>query len=328
MNNSYNDTLEDLNAVMFDFNKPVVIFIAFFMLLGIVGNSLVLFIYSFRMKISTLKIFILYLGCIDMVGCFLAVPLEMVDLILPLIYPCDPLCKVQHLTIYYNCIASVLSLFVIAVDRFNCMCRPLTRQMSTVLAKWIVVGITLISLLFVLPVSMSFHRGSKQGENNIMTYQCLHNLQGPWKSYYFFLFSLFLILLFIIFVLYFFIWKKARLYFRQREARRHMQTKDESIYKANHNSSAVNMTIFSITALLAIIFIPNFIINLAQPKYTKKSKAFIKILHRLWVMNCSLNPFIYGICNSEFRYEFKRLLTIKLKLKFCYHIAESNDIEI
>lgn len=329
MNNSCNDTLEDLNTVMFEYNKPVVVFITFFMLLGIVGNSLVLFIYLFRMKISTLKIFILYLGFIDMVGCCLGMPLEMIDLILSLMYPSDFLCKSQHLAIYFSCIASVLSLFAIAVERFNRTCRPLARQMLPLHAKWIVVGLTLISLLLALPVGIGFQRENTL-INDCVVYPCFPTFPGYWKYYYLFIFSCFVFCLFVTFVLYFFIWKRARLHFQQLEARRRKQSNDESdhtVQKVKRNSSQVNMTVFSITALFVISFLPNFIINMAQPNYSDELYAFIMILYRLWVLNCSLNPIVYGICNSEFRQEFKRILTIEKDTKSCSSAMKTKETD-
>ena len=133
MNQDQNKTINDLNADEFEYTKPVVIFMSFFMFVGIVGNSLTLYIYLFRMKISTLQIFIVYLGFVDMIGCCLSVPLAMIYLILPYMYPSDFLCKLQMLILYYTCTASSFSLLVIPVERFNRVCRrwPVRYQPST-----------------------------------------------------------------------------------------------------------------------------------------------------------------------------------------------------
>ena len=135
MNQDQNKTINEMNADVFQYTKPVVIFKSFFMFVGIVGNSLTLYIYLFRMKSSTLKIFIVHLGFVDMLGCCLSVPISMVDLILHFTYPSDFLCKLQMLILYYTCTASSFSHFVIAVERFNRVCRPLARQISTFYSK-------------------------------------------------------------------------------------------------------------------------------------------------------------------------------------------------
>ena len=62
MNQDQNETINDLNADEFEYNKAVVIFLSFFVFVGIVGNSLTLYIYLFRMKSSTLQIFLVHLG--------------------------------------------------------------------------------------------------------------------------------------------------------------------------------------------------------------------------------------------------------------------------
>lgn len=244
-------------------------------------------------------------------------------------YPSDFLCKLQPLAIYFSCIASVLSLFTIAVERFNRTCRPLARQMLPLHAKCIVVGLTLISLLLALPVGIGFQRENKLIKDCVVS-MCLPTFPAYWKHYYLFIVSCFVFCLFVTFVLYFFIWKRARLHFRQLEARRRKQSTDESnhtVQKVKRNSSQVNITVFSITALFVISFAPNFIINVVQLNYSDEIFTFIMILHRLWVLNCSLNPVVYGVCNSEFRQEFKRILTIEKDTKSCSSASKTTETD-
>ena len=328
MNQDQNETINDLNAYIFEYNKAVVIFMSFFMFVGIVGNSLTLYIYLFRMKSSTLQIFIVHLGFVDMLGCCLSVPLEMVDLILPYMYPSDFICKLQVLILYYTCTASSFSLLVIAVERFNRVCRPLARQISTFYSKWIVVGVSLVSLFISIPTCLDFHRGEIQFENGIVGYGCNADISLFWEVNYYILTSLYLLCLLIMFILYFFIWRKARQHFRQLDARRHKKPKDDSDklthlnQETTHISSQVNLTIFSITTLFVVSFAPNFILNFAHPVYTPNTYIVIKIFHRLWVLNCSLNPVVYGIFNQEFRQECKRLFSKEMN-----HKSSDNKME-
>ena len=170
MNQDQNKTINDLNADVFEDNKAVVIFLSFFMFVGIVGNSLTLYIYLFQMKSSTLQILFIHLGFVDMLGCCLSVPLSMVDLILPYMYPSDFLCKLQMLSLYYTCTASSFSLFVIAVERFNRVCRPLARQISTFYSKRIVVGVSLVSFLISIPPCLHFQRDKIHFLNGYICY--------------------------------------------------------------------------------------------------------------------------------------------------------------
>lgn len=335
MDSGRNDTLEELNALIFEHNKPVVIFTAFFMLLGILGNSLVLFVYTFRMKSSTLQIFIIYLGLVDMLGCCLGVPFDMVGLFLPLVYPLNLLCKAEHFTVYFSCISSVLTLFAIAGERFNRVCRPLAMQTLPQHAKCIVIGVTVISLLIALPVWLAYQRMEMRLDNDLVSYQCWLTFPSYWEIYFLILFSMFWILLLIIVVMYFFVWKKAQQHFRQLEARRLKPTHegtdhlpDSNSHETTHNSAQINMTIFSITALFAVSFAPHFILNLVQPTLTAQTYALTRIIHRLWVLNCSLNPVVYGIFNGEFRLEFKKLFSSDTNQKSSCMTTKNNDVEL
>ena len=225
MNQDQNKTINDLNADEFEYTKPVVIFISFFMFVGIVGNSLTLYIYLFRMKSSTLQIFLVHLGFVDMIGCCLSVPLSMIYLILPYMYPSDFLCKLQVLILYYTCTASSFSLLVIAVERFNRVCRPLARQISTFNSKRIVVGVSLVSLLISIPTCLDFLRKEVHFRNGNRGYKCNADVSLFIKVYHYILTSFFCLCLIIMFILYFLIWRKTRQHFRQLDDQRNKKPK-------------------------------------------------------------------------------------------------------
>ena len=312
MSQDQNITINDMNAYIFEYTKPVVIFISFFMFVGIVGNSLTLYIYLFRMKSSTLQIFLVHLGFVDMLGCCLCVPLSMVYLILPYTYPSDFLCKLRALILYYTCTASSFSLFVIAVERFNRVCRPLARQISTFYSKRIVVGVSLFSFLISIPPCVHFHREEIHSENGNGSYQCYPDRSLFYNVFSYIITTLFWLCLIIMFILYFLIWRKTRQHFRQLNDQRNNKPKDDSgnlNQETTRISSQVNLTIFSITILFVVSFAPIFILKLVPHGYIKFKITVILITSHLWVLNCSLNPVVYGIFNGKFRQECKRLFS-------------------
>ena len=312
MNQDQNKTINDLNADVFEYTKPLLIFISFFMFVGIVGNSLTLYIYLFRMKSSTLQIFIVHLGFVDMLGCCLCVPLSMVYLILPYTYPSDFLCKLRVLILYYTCTASSFSLYVIAVERFNRVCRPLARQISTFYSKRIVVGVSLFSFLISIPPCLHYQRKEIHLENGNVGYQCYPDRSLFYKVFSYIIMTLFWLGLIIMFILYFFIWRKTRQHFRQLDDQRNNKLNDDSD-KLNQEttriSSQVNLTIFSIIILFVVSFAPIFILRLVLLVYIKKNFTVILIASHLWVLNCSLNPVVYGIFNGKFRQECQKLFS-------------------
>ena len=309
MNQDQNETRNDLNADGFEYTKPVVIFISFFMFVGIVGNSLTLYIYLFRMKSSTLQILIIHLGFVDMLGCCLSVPLSMVDLILPFMYPSDFLCKIQYFILYYTCIASSFSLLVIAVERFNRVCRPLARQISTFYSKRIVVGVSLFSFLISIPPCLLFQRKEIHFLNG---YTCYADVSLFFKIFFNIVRMIFWLCLIIMFILYFLIWRKTRQHFRHLYAQRNKKPKDDSDNlneETTRISFKVNLAIFSLMTLFFVSYSPMFIFTFVTSVRIENNFTVILIASHLWVLNCSLNPVVYGIFNGKFRRECKRLFS-------------------
>ena len=114
------DYSKDLNELNFEEAKQYiggVVFVTIIMVIGIIGNAHVLFVYTFRMKPSNHRIFILSLGVLDMITCLVGMPFIIVDLRNPLTFTMISACKVLRFVNYFICISSALILTVIAIDR-------------------------------------------------------------------------------------------------------------------------------------------------------------------------------------------------------------------
>jgi hypothetical protein len=94
-----------------------VVFVSIIMVFGFVGNLHVLLVYTFRIKPSNHRIFILVLGALDFTTCIVGMPFIIVDLRNPLTFTMPFACKTLRFINYFICSASIFTLLVIAADR-------------------------------------------------------------------------------------------------------------------------------------------------------------------------------------------------------------------
>lgn len=113
-------TIEELNNEEAKQYIGGVIFVSVLMLVGFLGNLHVLIVYAFYMKASSHRIFILVLGSLDFITCIVGMPFIIFELRNPLTFSIQFACKTLRFINYFICSASVLTLIVIATDRYVC----------------------------------------------------------------------------------------------------------------------------------------------------------------------------------------------------------------
>ena len=111
-------TIEELNIEEAKQYIVGVVFVTIMMVMGIIGNVHVIFVYAFRMKPSNHRIFILVLAVLDLIVCSIAMPFSIVDLWNPLTFTMVSACKVLRFINYFICSSSALVLLVISVERW------------------------------------------------------------------------------------------------------------------------------------------------------------------------------------------------------------------
>lgn len=139
--------LEELNHEEAKQYVGGIIFVTIIMIIGIIGNLHVLFVYTFRMKPSNHRIFILSLAVLDMITCTVGMPFIIVDLRNPLTFTMISACKVLRFLNYFICISSALILTIIAIDRYRKICVSLGKQISRQIAKiliFVCLGISMV----------------------------------------------------------------------------------------------------------------------------------------------------------------------------------------
>lgn len=297
-------TLEVLNNQRFQVLIPAFIFVIIFMVIGLLGNGMVLYIYGWRLKNSSIHVLLFLLACFDMICCLIGLPLEMVDICLNLIYPSRHLCKLKSFIIFYCCNASVLTLLAICVLRYYKVCRFNKREMTVGQARLAAILISLVSLPIAIPSVLFFDVKRTQFPPDLTLRTCLW--QGSYdKLQIYFTIMLFcnLIILLSMFVLYGLIWVKAREHDRLRR----------NVSDPSGKPRTKNRIFVGITTLFAIGFLPGLILGVLFPVYEKIKlsndlEAFRNVVFRMWILNSTLNPVIYGFFGLRFRREVKNIL--------------------
>ncbi|KAL3890825.1 hypothetical protein ACJMK2_003100 [Sinanodonta woodiana] len=212
-----NWTLDELNEIEVKLLLPVIIFISITMVVGIVGNALVLYVhvFTFKLEIATHRYFITFLAMADITFCLICEPCIIVVLTHPYTFRNGLACKFLRAFSYFNILVSILVLSIIALDRYRRICRPYENQFSKRRIKLIFGIIMLISFIFSTPCFILYGRNTVQtGVANITGFQCFPD--DTYKdtlfpnAYVIFLFAVFLTLTAGIAVLYTLVWREIR----------------------------------------------------------------------------------------------------------------------
>ncbi|RUS77090.1 hypothetical protein EGW08_015145 [Elysia chlorotica] len=143
--------LEDLNYQRMLAHIPAMVMVSFLMLIGLVGNSLVVYVYKRRFKKTSSNYFIMTMAVFDLLACLIGMPTELYDLSNPYTFYSTMNCKLlrgcQAFTVY----GSSVVLVEIAFDRFFKICRPLLKVSLWRIKMLCAFAVLMAVLLSILP---------------------------------------------------------------------------------------------------------------------------------------------------------------------------------
>ena len=123
-------TAEDLSNAMKREVWPVTILIGVEAILGIVGNTLIILVYTLHYRRCNFKYFVLCLALIDITSCFTTLPGEMISQLHWYNYQYEWICKIKSYFNVFTVWSSALTLMLLAYDRYRKICRPLHWQIQ------------------------------------------------------------------------------------------------------------------------------------------------------------------------------------------------------
>lgn len=297
---------------------PIVIVIAILMFVGVIGNAAVIYIYSFVLKNTTVHYFITVLAVFDFICCLLGFPLEIVEFYNTIEYPSNGLCKWQRFLTFCCSIGSIFILLLISIERHRKVCRPQSYQLNLMHAKYFTVGACFFSVLLATP--MTFF-----SQNKLIRLKWLGNLTGcdcrlstsygilP-LIYFIFLFVFATVTLATMLILYGLLWQMARTHFLESDSRYQQSlsnTEAGGRSPARRQLSRTNHTVILVTVLFTVSFFPTLLLSIfadqlmANMSYREQLIFFMFV--RMYILNSSFNPLVYGFCNKRFRSAFVKL---------------------
>ena len=146
----FNISVQKLNEELFARLLPVTVFIGLEALFGLIGNILILCVYTKLYLNCNFRYFVLSLAVYDVTGCVTTLPGEIFSELNWYDYKYDWHCKLKSYFNVFTVWGSAFTLLVLAFDRYRKICRPLGWQIRPSLAfRLCVSGIILSSVVSV-----------------------------------------------------------------------------------------------------------------------------------------------------------------------------------
>lgn len=315
-----NTTLAEVNAYQRMYKKPSFFFLGFLSVIGLVGNMFVLYIYGHRMKKKKVQHFITLLAVYDVLCCLFGLPLKMLELWMPVMYPSSALCKMQNAVICFVCVASGLTLMVISLDRYKKVCRSTKPQLSLFHVKISFVLITLVSFIFAITSVFVYDRISKPmaPDIDLVVHICSLDFSSLVTQVYFLaLIGKLITIIVILLVLYCLVWRTAKKHVASipvsYQVTLYRCTSQIGQSKRQPKTNTTRILVL-ITLLFVVSFVPSLCFSviftdLFRANYSTPVKAFIEFMYNMWGLNSSMNPIIYGFYNRNFLIQARNIFT-------------------
>ena len=154
------------------------------MIVGILGNSLVVWIYWRKMKSSAKRTFIFALAILDLIVCVIVIPFEMYDLRNQVMFYYDGLCKAMRFVEYSTILSAGFVLVSISFERYFFLCRAF-HEFSSKKAKIICSVCVLMAMVVATPSTLfagSKTRHEQYGYRNITGCECSMNSEKTFNN--------------------------------------------------------------------------------------------------------------------------------------------------
>jgi hypothetical protein len=304
-------TLEEVNAWKAAMRLPTIIFLIVLIIVGVIGNIVVIVVYSMKYPPTTFRLYILTLAVIDLLSCLIAMPLEIVDNAFPVMFYNEAFCKSGRFIGNVVKIGSALVLVVMAAGRYKKICHPYSSPTTLVMARVLCATAILIAIALSWPNAIIQGIKHVQLPGNLTGYDCtiddaIRNTKYPfiYSTTLFVVYAIVFVLLTVLYTLVILALK--------RHTKKQKTMKNEKLNRANPR---ITNLMIAITVAFILCYLPNCILDALST--FKRGHLFppspvvlgtLPLLARTFFINSVINPIIYLIGESKFRNILKQSL--------------------
>ena len=294
---------------------PMILFLSIICIIGLPGNGLVCYIYSTKYRVSSSQWFILFLAIADLVMCVVILPSEIGTSLYQYNFTNGAACKITVYLFAWTMLTLGFTLVVVSVDRYRKVCKPLGWQIDFKKARFLTICGIITGCLIALPVlgAYGIHR-YELNDYNVTVSECSfkQTTEGSSFAFYFVLFGivLFICALTTICVLYCFIGKYIKHHIHKQQARRQV-----SLSQSMAHTRKATSIMFLISLAFVLSYLPMLCLLMVRSidhefelTLTGAGRAAYKFSLRSYLLNVSINPFIYGLSDTIFRENCKDVL--------------------
>lgn len=292
-------TLEEQNELKARQRLPTIIFLCILIAFGIIGNITVLVVYSLKYRSSTFRTYILTLAIIDLLSCLIAMPVELVDNLYPLMFFVEAFCKGGRFLGYVFKIGSAFIILIMAAGRFKKICKPFSKPISAKQARILCVMAISVAILFAWPNAIIQGTRNHYLDGGIIGFDCSVDDRVK-KTIYPFVYTVVLLavyvfVFFVLVVLYTIIILKLH----------HHNKIEDKKHKINPRITKI---MIAITVAFILSYLPDCILD-ANSTFNKGNTlpptpivlGTLPLLARAYFVNNVINPIIYFFGESKFR---------------------------
>lgn len=180
-----------LNSQRAEFLTVNTVILGVYLVIGVLGNSLVFYIYKFCItKHRTDRFFIPYLAVSDALSCIVGSGFGLALNLLPIRFSGDALCKGLWFLTKWSTLVSALMLLLIAIERYKKVCKPFGPQMTPLAKQLSMIALFVVSAILTFP-TVFFHGEISfpaRGTSHLTGYRCgrntfLTSLEGYFTTY-------------------------------------------------------------------------------------------------------------------------------------------------
>ncbi|XP_061192451.1 C5a anaphylatoxin chemotactic receptor 1-like [Saccostrea echinata] len=298
-------SLEEVNRSIAILRLPTVIFLIILIIVGLIGNTTVLVIYSQKYPPSTFRLYILTLAVLDLLSCLIPMPLEIADNVYPMMFYSEPICKYGRFLGSVLKIGSAFVLVVIAASRYKRICHPFSKATSLLQAR------ICCALAIVLAIAFSWPNAIFQGikrvyfPGNITGFDCSID-DAAINTKYPFIYSVILFVVYVtVFLLLTSLYSLVIVSLRKQAKKQRTKNLGERLDRTNPR---ITKLMIAITAAFILCYLPDCVMDAVSA--FKRGPIFppsrfilgtLPLLARAFFINNVINPFIYLIGESKFR---------------------------